>query len=191
MPSKAEDRFFNADDGIAYLRTLRQIARRWPGQLPTEEIEVSYLLEQDIERVHNEWRSPLARQKININWHRLMVRTPRRMAFSIRCGGKLCGIMVASYSRRHRNVNLRYLEGCPWRHPLRGKVLKIALIILENLAWLYGADRASVSQPETGLIPLYRQAGYGLIPADADRARRDKPVRARLLVKQLRRPSQG
>ena len=155
--------------------------------LPIEDILLERINEYHWSIVHAAWRSHPERKhlKVDLNWWRQRNKRRDKLDVSIWCGEHLCGMFLAKLSRKRVNVALRFLESNPNETPLNGYMIPIGLIIAESFARAYGAMEVMVSQPDRLLIPLYREQGYDLTPADQSRERRSCNIRAKVLVKKL------
>lgn len=152
-----------------------------------ENIEFDNINHNHCAEVISKWRTPHYRQGITLNWHKKITKHREKIDVSIHCNGFLCALMLAQYSRNKINVNIRFLEGCPHvaENPLLGNIIPIALIIAEQFAVAYHAVQVTISNPEKGLISIYRKYGYDLISQDRDRERRKRPIRGKLLIKRI------
>ncbi|MEI7065299.1 hypothetical protein WCU84_16760 [Dickeya chrysanthemi] len=157
------------------------------GVLPIDDILLDRIVPEHWSMVNPAWRNHPERKhlKVDFNWLRQRNKRRDKLDASIWCGEHLCGLFLAKLSRKRINVALRFLESNPNETPLSGYMIPIGLIIAESFARAYGAKEVMVSQPDKLLIPLYREQGFELIPADQSRERRSCNIRAKVLVKKL------
>jgi len=174
---------------LKYLQILAQarvnIVEEFDGKLPVDEIELGHIYYDDAEEVRLKWRLTYARSWINLDWASVRKSQKRRIDVSIRCRDSLCGLMLAQRSNKKLCVTLRYLEGNPNPHPLKGYVLALAMIIAETFAEADNIRQVCVSRPEKGLIDKYESLGYELNATDKERIRRNGKPRAKLMTKRL------
>ncbi|MCS3432937.1 hypothetical protein [Klebsiella sp. BIGb0407] len=157
------------------------------GVLPVEDILLDRIAPEHWSIVNPTWRNHPERKhlKVDLNWLRQRNKRRDKLDVSIWCGEYLCGLFLAKLSRKRVNVALRFLESNPNDTPLSGYMIPLGLIIAESFAHAYGAKEVMVSQPDKLLIPLYREQGFELIPADQSREKRSCNIRAKVLVKKL------
>lgn len=112
------------------------------------------------------------RRRVRWDWeHEILAphdrRGPRGIELSLLVDGKLCALAVARLSRHKHWLSLTHLEGAPWQHPLKGKVLPIIVSALV----MYGVQISRDDEEQPGIRLLnptsdamvrYRLAGYNL-----------------------------
>ncbi|HEJ7026218.1 TPA: hypothetical protein SMF53_002527 [Serratia marcescens] len=162
------------------------ITAKFSSQLPVDEIILDHIYYKDSEEASSNWRLPEKRQFIDFNWSQERCNQTKRIDVSIRCRDFLCGLMLGRRSKKRLCITLRYLEGNPDDHPLKGFVMPIALIISESFADAYNISQVNISRPEKGLINRYQSFGYSLNAADKARVKRNNNPRAKLLTKLLK-----
>ncbi|BBS53173.1 hypothetical protein RUW70_24285 [Klebsiella pneumoniae] len=161
------------------------IAAKFSSQLPVDEIKLGHIYYEDSYEASRSWRLPEKRQYIDFNWNQERRNQTKRIDVSIRCRDFLCGLMLGRRSKNRLCITLRYLEGNPHNHPLKGFVMPIALIISESFADAYGIRQVNISRPDKKLIERYASFGYSLNAADKARVKRNNSPRAKLLTKLL------
>ncbi|HAT2179294.1 hypothetical protein [Raoultella planticola] len=159
------------------------IAAKFSSQLPVDEIKLGHIYYEDSDEASRSWRRPEKRQYIDFNWNQERRNQTKRIDVSIRCRDFLCGLMLGRRSKNRLCITLRYLEGNPHNHPLKGFVMPIALIISESFADAYGIRQVNISRPDKKLIERYASFGYSLNAADKARVKRNNSPRAKLLTK--------
>ncbi|MEB7587900.1 hypothetical protein NGC36_21780 [Serratia rubidaea] len=159
------------------------ITAKFSSQLPVDEIILDHIYYDDSEEANRNWRLPEKRQYIDFNWNQERRKQTKRIDVSIRCQDFLCGLMLGRRSKNRLCITLRYLEGNPNDHPLKGFVMPIALIISESFADAYGIKQINISRPDKNLINRYESYGYSLNAADKARVKRKNLPRAKLLTK--------
>nr|DAY63469.1 MAG TPA: hypothetical protein [Caudoviricetes sp.] len=162
---------------------MLSIATRFGNRLPVNEIKLGHIYYEDSDEASREWRLPEKRHYIDINWNQERRNQTKRIDVSIRCRDFLCGLMLGRRSKKRLCITLRYLEGNPYDHPLKGFVMPIALIIAESFADAYGIRQVNISRPDKQLIERYESFGYSLNAADKARVKRNNLPRAKLLTK--------
>lgn len=95
-------------------------------------------------------------------WHRLGRQEYRNFHCALWHGPVLCGLAIGSVQRGHSHLTIRYIEGNPQGHPLRGRVAQIVLA-----AGRYYADALSLPQirlenPAPALAGWYQRLGFTL-----------------------------
>lgn len=169
----------------AVAEAIIRIAKDFGSKLPVDEIELDRMYYEDSEEVSSQWRLPVHRDWIELDWWQLRRSQANRIDVTIRCRRFLCGLMLARRSRNRFCITLRYLEGNPAKHPLSGYVLPITLIVAESFADAYKIRQVCVSRPEKSLIPVYVSHGYELSATDKERQKRNSQPRAKLISKTL------
>ncbi|OWD19626.1 hypothetical protein A8C76_12145 [Escherichia coli] len=159
------------------------ITKEFSHLLPVDEIELGHIYYEDSEEARLEWRKTEKRDWISFDWSLEKSNQTKRIDVSIRCRNFLCGLMLGRRSKRRLCITLRYLEGNPHAHPLKGFVMPIALIIAESFAEVYGINQVNISRPEKKLLDRYQSYGYTLNSADKERVKRNNRPRAKLLTK--------
>ncbi|MBA5202877.1 hypothetical protein H2Y57_04110 [Pectobacterium aroidearum] len=175
--------------GLAKIQIIKLMGGIIQPEGTVEKISFEKITHSHCEEVNNKWRVPLKRNNITLNWHRKITKNREKIDVSVHCDVFLCGLMLAQYSRRRININIRFLEGCPYadKNPLLGNLIPIALIVVEQFALAYGAEQVTISNPEKYLLPIYRQYGYDLTGQDRDRERRKCPIRGKMLIKKIKK----
>lgn len=163
--------------------SLLSITAQFSSELPVEDIKLGHIYYDDAEEVSREWRKTEKRDWISLNWNQEKSNQTRRIDVSIRCRSFLCGLMLGRRSKKRLCVTLRYLEGNPHDHPLKGFVMPIALIIAESFAEVYNISQVNISRPDKNLIERYQSFGYALSAVDKNRVKRNNNPRAKLLTK--------
>ncbi|CAM2925498.1 hypothetical protein APT15_09740 [Escherichia coli] len=172
---------------LIYFQALAEakisITKEFSHLLPVDEIELGHIYYEDSEEARLEWRKTEKRDWISFDWSLEKSNQTKRIDVSIRCRNFLCGLMLGRRSKRRLCITLRYLEGNPHAHPLKGFVMPIALIIAESFAEVYGINQVNISRPEKKLLDRYQSYGYTLNSADKERVKRNNRPRAKLLTK--------
>jgi len=99
--------------------------------------------------------------------------------------GILCGLMVCRVSKRRINLSVRFIEGAPYQHPLRGQLLQVAIIQAEIFASVIGATTVAIIKPFPEVAERYIKLGYQM--EYGDRAKKAKGLTPRFdqLIKLL------
>lgn len=87
-------------------------------------------------------------------------RRPRRVELAIWVADDLCGLALGRISDRCVVATIHFIEGNPGGHPLRGRVLPVAVRFLEVLAASLEVKEVSIEQPVPELIEYYKRLGF-------------------------------
>jgi hypothetical protein len=94
-------------------------------------------------------------------WHRLG-RQLRSFHCALWHGSTLCGLAIGTIPGGHSHLTIRYIEGRPQRHPLRGHVARIALAAARYYADGLVLPQLRLENPAPGLEGWYGQLGFTL-----------------------------
>jgi hypothetical protein len=95
-------------------------------------------------------------------WHRFGRQEGRSFHCALWHGSVLCGLAIGSVPRGHSHLTIRYIEGRPQVHPLRGHVARTALSAAEYYADGLGVPRIRLENPAPDLERWYRELGFTL-----------------------------
>ena len=88
---------------------------------------------------------------------------PRRFSLAIWHENVLCGLVAGKVSRSGKHVSVTLVEGNPdEKHPLKGAILKIAMLFGVALCEEHGANELRFVEPLTEVVPLYEGYGFSL-----------------------------
>lgn len=93
-------------------------------------------------------------------WHRYGHEKRRTFHCALWSGSLLCGMMIGTLPRSHAHLTIRYLEGRPGGHPIRGTVARIALMTAQEYAEVLQVPWLRLENPVAGLEPFYRRLGF-------------------------------
>lgn len=102
-------------------------------------------------------------------WHwaqlaQAYARYPDAFHLAIWSGLALCGLSVGRPSRGHHYLAVDFLEGSPVPdHPLKGKVLPLAIAAATAYGQALGATSLRLTNPLPGVVPLYEREGFALV----------------------------
>ncbi|MDH0292015.1 hypothetical protein N7414_23065 [Pseudomonas sp. GD04087] len=100
--------------------------------------------------------------------------------------GVLCGLMVCRVSKRRINLSVRFIEGAPFQHPLRGQLLQVAIIQAELFASVIGATQVAIIKPLEGVAERYIALGYQMEYGDRSKVSKGLKPRFDQLIKHLK-----
>lgn len=135
-------------------------------------VDVVAIDEDILRRVKRDWETHPDR-RVQWDWERgimepLFRSGARWFHFALLVQGHLCALAAIRLSSKKRWLSLTYLEGAPEDHPLKGKVLPLAI----NALYIYRAvicdkqDLKSVGirvlSPLDGALSCYKASGYSL-----------------------------
>jgi hypothetical protein len=95
-------------------------------------------------------------------WHRYCRQEVRSFHCALWHGSTLCGLAIGSVPRGHSHLTLRYMEGRPQGHPLRGHVARIVLAAAEHYGRALDVPQLRIENPAPGLEQRYRELGFTL-----------------------------
>lgn len=151
-------------------------------QVSSKWIDEEVLSEVDLWRYHPNWMG---------SWDWRVVLKKERKSFkrfevAFYCDGTLCGLLVARVSKNRVNVNVKNIEGNPDpQHPLKSKLLQVALLQIELYAVAIQATMVSIDKPLAEIAGLYIQLGYEPTYSDRSKLQRGLPPRYDQLIKRL------
>ena len=87
---------------------------------------------------------------------------PAAFHLAIWCGAQLCGLAVGRPSKARRRLTIAVLEGAPYPHPLRGKILDLVLITAEVYGRSLGSQLLRLEQPIKPMLAVYQRRGFTL-----------------------------
>lgn len=99
----------------------------------------------------------------NFPWPELAAKfrkCPRRFEVAVWHGDTLCGLCLGIPSRGMGSLTIRWLEGRPYAHPLRGYVALVALSLADQFADYLGNTWVRLKNPNSGAIPKYESLGF-------------------------------
>lgn len=136
-----------------------------------QKIRVTSLNSDALSAVKSVWMQQARR--VAFNWEGRICPTlvkshPRRLELALWVESELCGLAVARLSDAREWVSLTHIEGAPNpSHPLRGKVVPIALIGADIFGTLVQAEAEMAETPKVRILnPLresmdwYERCGY-------------------------------
>ena len=102
------------------------------------------------------------------DWQRITKRAKRnRYDLAIWYGGRLCGLGFGPGDGDWIAIN--FLEGDPDKdHPLKGRIIDIAIQVLEAQAGAQGAAEMRLLQPFPELVERYKARGYDRLAEQPD-----------------------
>lgn len=74
----------------------------------------------------------------------------------------LCGLAIGTVPRGHSHLTIRYMEGRPQGHPLKGHVARIVIAGAEYYASGLDLPQVRIENPAPGLERWYRELGFTL-----------------------------
>lgn len=93
-----------------------------------------------------------------------VTKRPRDARFEVAIwnGERLCGLALGPVDGvlGMGRACLEYIEGASGAHPLRGEIIPIALITIEELARIMDLPEVRLLGPVPALVPLYETFGY-------------------------------
>lgn len=95
-------------------------------------------------------------------WHRHCIRQPRSFQCAVWHGTTLCGLCIGTVPRGRSHLTIRYVEGRPQGHPVRGNLARIVLTAAEYYGRSLELPQLRIENPAPGLEGMYRQLGYAL-----------------------------
>lgn len=95
-------------------------------------------------------------------WHRHCRQEVKSFRCAIWSGSMLCGMAIGTISKGHSHLTIRYVEGRPQGHPLRGHVARTALGAAEYYARALNLPQVRIENPAPALEAWYRHLGFGL-----------------------------
>ncbi|MDM9653354.1 hypothetical protein QU755_18290 [Pseudomonas wenzhouensis] len=144
-------------------------------------IEEAELEEADAWRLHPDrqvgwcWRAVLRQER----------KVYKRFEVALWHGGVLCGLMVCRVSDARVNINVKFIEGPPFDHPLKGTLLQLAVAQAEVYAGVIGASSVAIHKPIPEIAHLYEALGYEMVYRDRAKVTKGLKPRYDLLVKAL------
>lgn len=109
---------------------------------------------------------PNKERKVKWDWMEQVARWKRtdhsRLELAVWHDKELCGLMVGKTSKRKTIVYVLGIEGAPYKHPLKGYIIPIALEVAEAYATSLGAKELRLDKPAAILIARYQKLGYTL-----------------------------
>jgi hypothetical protein len=93
-------------------------------------------------------------------WHRYARQESRSFHCALWHGSVLCGLVIGSVSGGHSHLTIRYIEGRPQGHPLRGYIARIALAAARYYAENLSLPQLRLENPAPGLENWYREIGF-------------------------------
>ncbi len=89
---------------------------------------------------------------------------PDRFELAIWHGGTLCGLALGKAAPSRAHLSVDYLEANPSpAHPLKGRIVRIALDAADHYGALTGCRRLRLAEPDPALIPRYEAMGFTLV----------------------------
>ncbi|PEH90050.1 hypothetical protein CRM82_16935 [Comamonas terrigena] len=93
----------------------------------------------------------------------LRMKRPSYWEMAIWHKNTLCGLVLGKPSQKRTRLYIEGIEGNPAQHPLKGKIIAIALIASEMYADSIGCDQVWLVEPDPLLLDTYKRAGYNLV----------------------------
>lgn len=104
------------------------------------------------------------KRKVSWNWLDEVRRWKRtdhsRLELAIWQEGALCGLMIGKTSKRKTILYVLGIEGAPYQHPLKGKIIPLSVEVAEAYAVVIGAKQVRIDRPAPSLIEKYEKLGY-------------------------------
>ncbi|BBL25337.1 hypothetical protein [Comamonas terrigena] len=130
-----------------------------------ESLTISEIRDRAAEAYLQHWNHSLRR----VRWKWLEMREQLRMKrpsyweMAIWHKNTLCGLVLGKPSQKRTRLYIEGIEGNPAQHPLKGKIIAIALIASEMYADSIGCDQVWLVEPDPLLLDTYKRAGYNLV----------------------------
>lgn len=90
------------------------------------------------------------------------VHVPARFELAVSVGATLCGLIIGKPSRGRKHLSISYLEGAPFDHQLKRRLLDILLDGAMEYAFATRCTKVVLWDPVAKLIPVYERAGFML-----------------------------
>jgi hypothetical protein len=113
-----------------------------------------------LEQVAN-WK----KRRYQWNWSAIRkkrVHVPARFELAVSVGDILCGLIIGKPSRGRSHLSIGYLEGAPFDHHLKRRLLDILLDGAMEYAFATHCPKVVLWDPVAKLIPVYERAGFVL-----------------------------
>lgn len=108
-------------------------------------------------RATRQWRMPPRR--VSWDWTKLVKRRGGgHFEIAVWWDETLCGLAYGKSGSSWLSMN--YLEGCPFPHPLKGRIIPIAVTALEAQALALGVSETRLIDPFIELQDRYMARGY-------------------------------
>jgi hypothetical protein len=136
-------------------------------------VDVSAIDDDILRRFHRDWVGQPGRH-VDWNWEQdivpqLVSYGPRTFSAAFLVKGQLCALMAARLSPAKQWLSLTHLEGAPTDHPLRGKVIPLAIrAMFVFRAVISEKDQAEktglrILRPLEDALDCYRGAGFATV----------------------------
>lgn len=157
----------------AFSQVAGDITTKWIGE---SELEVADQWELHPHRkVEWSWRAILRRER----------KIARRFEAAFLVDGVLCGLLTCRVSKSRVNVNVKFIEGSPYSHPLKNNLLAAVLTQVELYAVTVGARSVAIQKPLPAIVPYYESFDYELEALDKARRAKGRQPRYDQLIKRL------
>lgn len=93
-------------------------------------------------------------------WHRFARQEHRSFHCAVWYGDVLCGLAIGSVPRGHSYLTIRFIEGRPQGHPLRGHVARITLAAGRYYAEGLLLPQIRLENPAPALADWYGRLGF-------------------------------
>ncbi|MFJ3370917.1 hypothetical protein [Pseudomonas sp. NPDC086251] len=97
-------------------------------------------------------------------WHEVVgwkAKEPLALDLSIWFDEQLCGLCFANPNKSRQRLRIVRLEGRPGEvHPLKKRIVTLAILVIEHYATIIGSRFIEVQEPLKGAIPIYQQHGF-------------------------------
>lgn len=86
-------------------------------------------------------------------------RHPKRFDLAIwYAKAQLCGLSIGKPTYAGPRLRLDIIEGAPWQHPLKGKVVELTVLAARTYAASLGADQIRIMRPVNAEVIRYYEA---------------------------------
>lgn len=127
-----------------------------------QELQFGLIGDKAIRSFEDTWRDHPSR-KVDWDWGNRSHRAIKGFNVAIWHGEVLCGL-ASGPTKSKVHTSIRMLEGNPGDHPIKGMVIPIALMTLEQYAKRIGVPELRLMEAARPLIPAYEKAGFSLAP---------------------------
>ena len=88
-------------------------------------------------------------------------RSPKHFDLSIRSHGVLCGLSIGKPTWAGKKMRIDVIEGSPYNHPLKNKIVTVTVAAFSAYARLIGASQIRIMEPiNDGVTALYKRHGF-------------------------------
>lgn len=156
----------------AYRRHTKELAEEEALPICRTRILFVSVDEDVLRRLRREWYD-CPQRRVDWDWEQDIIGPlhragPRYLDFAMIVGGQICGLVAARVSRRKRWISLTHVEACPEGHPLKGRILPLAINTLYIFRGVICPPEATKSlgirvlNPTPEALSCYNNNGYRL-----------------------------